>query len=323
MPSINLSAVSDAIQERFPYIYENLTKQEDSFLSLVPEEPVTDGRGPRWKPITEAHNSGGTHDEGGDLPAADKFDNLTATVDTWARYARTVEITEDALLAHMLSGDLAVAGYLDTQMMHAAMVMKADLNSDLLSNDRTTGDSNGVDGLPAWLSDSNTYAGIDRTTTTIWQAIEDTTSSAVTKAILDNLHDTIVHTRGGNYDAIVGPIAQIRAICDLDGVVANRQLVTTPGQQGILGFAGQQKLRPMCYYNERPCIAIPDHTAGSLYFVSFGGMFGCRIQYLLKPTPMQFKPVEGKDLYAAAVKMKCATKYTNPRKGGGYTVSLS
>ncbi|MCZ2109200.1 MAG: phage major capsid protein [Dehalococcoidia bacterium] len=143
------------------------------------------------------------------------FDTLTvAPQDTvkngyvdWKQYYVTFAV--DGLSLIKTDSPLAIANLLELNGQQMYMEMGELLGAGIF-NDGVT-DPKGMNGLGAIMSASNTYAGINRTVDTWWQATIDASSQALSHAVMHSIyaqatlggtHPTIWFGNGTNYNRL-------------------------------------------------------------------------------------------------------------------------
>src|SRR5699024_4898380 len=110
-------------------------------------------------------NTGGSY-SGFDLLSVSPQDTIRNGVPDWKQYYTTYAV--DGLSLIKTDSPLAIANLLELNGQQMYMQM-GELLSQGIFNDPSTEDPKGMNGLKQILSDSNTYAGIDRTTETWWK----------------------------------------------------------------------------------------------------------------------------------------------------------
>lgn len=128
----------------------------------------------------------------------------------WKQYYTTIAI--DGRTLNIADSPLAIANVLRIRGQEAYMKM-GELLAGGIFNDPSAagGDTLGIDGFPRIIDDGNTYAGIDRSTETWWQATVDSATTALTFTAMRSLfsdatvgasHPTIWFGNANNYNAL-------------------------------------------------------------------------------------------------------------------------
>lgn len=149
-------------------------------------------------------NTGGTY-RGFDVLNTAPQDTVKNAFVEWKQHYVTFAI--DGLTLIKTDSPLAIANIINMQGQQMYMEMAENLAAGIFSDGIT--DPKDIDGLSAILSDSNTYAGIDRTVDTWWQAVIDSGTTTLGLEEMRGLfsdttygasHPTIIFANGTNYN---------------------------------------------------------------------------------------------------------------------------
>lgn len=147
---------------------------------------------------------GGTY-RGFDLLDVAPQDTIKNAFLEWKQHYVTFAV--DGLTLIKADSPLAVANLLNLLGQQMYMEMAENLSNGVVLGDGTT-DVKDIDGLPAIVSASNTYGGLDRTTETWWRAQIDSAAAALSftkmralysSCIIGAEHPTIILGNGVNY----------------------------------------------------------------------------------------------------------------------------
>lgn len=277
--------------------------------------PMSDKRGPRWKPQQDTHTAS-RFSEGGNYGPSD-FVTYLAPQLGWGRYASVVQFSEESVLA-FLEGDMQSGDEMANQVAEAIAGIIVLADTDLRTNDPTTGNANGMAGIPAMISASNVYAGINRATTSIWQAYVNTTGGAITEAILEDCHKAITDSRLKSYDRIALAYDFASDVVALANVVKADPPRRGEGQAltANLGSRGMSVMTPVGFFNERPIYSWPGWTSGRCDFLPMGEI-SLEVKADFTRTPLQ--KVLGKDAFQVEIRFMGQAKMRDPRKAAAAT----
>jgi hypothetical protein len=151
-------------------------------------------------------NTGGTY-SGFDVLDVSPQDTIKNGYVNWKQHYVTFAV--DGLSLIKTDSPLAIANLLQLLGQQMYMEMGENLAAGIFSDGTT--DVKDIDGLQAIVSASNTYAGLDRSTNTWHQATVDSSTNALTLAIMHGLfgsatfganHPTIWFGNGTNYNRL-------------------------------------------------------------------------------------------------------------------------
>lgn len=324
MADFNLSAISNVLVDMVAVEKAKLEAQPSDLFDLLysRRQRPSGHSGPKWT-AQNSKMSGATFSSGGDYPAPQNLTWIRPEMPAWGKYVLSVAFDKATLTAIAISG-ASYAGQLMAQAVSGAFGgLREDVNDDLLSNDSEDagGDENGVTGIPGIVSASNTFAGVDRSTETLWQAYINSTGGAVTKAKLDDVHKAITHTRRKQYTHVIGGpdlIEDVLALSEVTNTDPNRMAGPDAGRDGILGMRKLNLFAPLGYYNQRPVIEWPGWTGGRIDFLNLDHLSLEVAQDLTLESGGMVK-VPGKDRYVLEYTLLCQTKYRDPRTAGALT----
>lgn len=183
--------ITDAVTTRGPGNYESNPVslfQPTSFLDLLRREGrISVGghldAGDKVWPVRSAGGAAASYAAEDVIPSATNDTYAQATL-SWARTRISMEF--DRLAREAARGD-RVVGDVDAIMVSFENKVKA-LFSDIEDQLAGNGAGNDMDGFRSFLSDSNTYAGINQSTNAYWQAAEvDGGAGALTRAMMNEV----------------------------------------------------------------------------------------------------------------------------------------
>lgn len=330
MSTIDTGVLNAVLVERVPQLVKNVVVKRGTLIRKLMEDhrvPTLNPQGPRWQVETTSHSTAGTFSEDGSYPAA-SYASYTEASLGWAKYAATIRFSELTLKQLAAGADALtkVSAYVNQQTISALNDMIDEMDADARANDPDNGgDDDGLVGLSAIFSDTNEYAGIDRSTQSLWRAFEDTTASAPTKVILDNIRDTLVDDREGGFDMIFGSVDRCRDVAELTGAGIADAPRTTLNPDGTLtshlGFgSASDRMKPWAVYDGAPVISIPALSTSVLYFMDtselcFEMLDDIEITDVVK--------IQNAPQYAANVVVYCQMYHRNPFRGCGFASALT
>lgn len=150
---------------------------------------------------------GGTY-RGFDLLNTAPQDTIKNAFLDWKQHYVTFAV--DGLTLLKADSPLAIANLLNLLGQQMYMEMAENLSAGVVLGDGTT-DPKDIDGLPAIISASNIYGGLDRTTETWWRAFINATATPLTFTLLRGLisggtqgaeHATLLLGNGTNYNRL-------------------------------------------------------------------------------------------------------------------------
>ena len=322
MATINAAAISAVLTKNAGQIFSDGiirdTQMFERFRSSGRIVPAMDPRGPRWQVKTTGSSSAAVYADGGSFAAASKFAATEATL-AWGRYAASVKLTGDARDQLKFSGNQMISNYFAEQLEDAMADLIETIDEDILGGATT----NGITGITAAILDSNTYAGIDRSSVVAFRAPEITTAGALTAAILDAMHTSLVVTNHGRYNAIYSDQTQIdeyTALTSGNGIPTARNLAMDSNRLTFSGGFGGQDNLPAAYYKGVPWYVITGYTANRIDFVWEPGLL---IEELRPISVGKAQRVQGTDDLTWTIIWKGQMKLLNPAKQAVYNLSFT
>lgn len=193
-----MTQLNNTIVDTVPQAVDYAIRQESMLYDLVQKRPLTNSKGLQWQAILNANTSVQTYTPGSDLPAADAFENVEASMETGS-YVGSLKLTHKQLEQLDLSeraGQMKLAGFIDEQMMDIARGFASKFHTDIISGAGPTS-GNAMLGLTGgsgyWLDDAGTVAGISRASYTNWQVYQ-ADNSGTTRLMTLALMDAAVNT---------------------------------------------------------------------------------------------------------------------------------
>lgn len=304
--TINASAITSVIVEQFPQAFESAVTRRSQLFNLFRKLPPTSAQGPRWQVKSAGHSGVSSFSEGAVAPAPDEFDRVQASL-SWGQYHGTLKLTGLSRDELDLAGDLFIDNYLAEQFMDIADEIVDTVESDL----RGSGGSPGLVGLATICDDGGTYAGIARSGNTYWQSYTSDNSGtprALTMTLMNTVHNNLVDTIGGDYDAILTSKTQFDAYCGLTsgtGAPATNQMHIMPSERQLSAVGG---FGDIAWFNGRPIIPIKGYTSGRMDFVTLDEL----VIRVLKGVSVKEVQTSNDD-QEWYITWKGQTEYRNPR----------
>lgn len=321
MADVNFAALSNVIQEELGQAVVDVTSSNDLLFNLIYQnnrDPVSDRRGPKWKAQYTKH-AAYTFSKGGTYGAADNVQYLAPSLG-WARYGANIQVDEETAIG-LRENPILTGMELSNQIRQAVRGIVEAADEDLRTNDPTTGDSDGLAGIPAMISASNTYAGIDRSSTTEWQCGYAAGSiGALAAADLLSLHKDLTQTELRSYTHIVASYDFATDIAALGTKADPPRHMLGEAQTATLGYSGMNLLQPVAFYQGRPVLAWPGWTSGRIDAFRFDNIrMEVRKDFGQPEGSSGFVKVQGADRWIYEITLQAQTKYLDPRNAGVLT----
>jgi hypothetical protein len=319
--AIDVTNVNTVLATRVPQAFEDTVSRNSQAWNLFQKTPPSDAQGPRWSTKITGGAAAENYALGGSFPSGSQYTPLEASM-SWGRVVRTIELYGQA--RNQLeegASELRITNYFMTQIEDAVQAIVAKVDAEILSTTTT----NGATGLQTWIDETGSVANIDRSTYANWRSYQNDNSStprAVTKALLDDMHNNLVYVNKGAYDSILVDPAQGDAIAALTtgGGVSQLRDVRAGGdgtQQFAMGF-GSQSTDVIGFYRGVPVIQIQGLVSGTAYFLNRSK---CRIE-LLRPLTVS-EAYRVNDDFFWDITMIYQFVVPNPKKDGAVLEDLS
>lgn len=259
--SVDFTKVTGVVQEFAPQLFVDTITRRSMAWNLFDKVSPTSPQGPRWQVKTAGASNAAPFAEGAAAPTADEFERVQASL-AWGTYHSTMKISGLARRVLGAANESYIADYIGEQFKDQMADMVDEINADLLGGATT----NGITGLTAAIAATGTYANISRSTYSAWGSSATAVSGALTVAVMDTQHNTLVDTNGGNYDIILCDQDEwdnFTALAAGNGFPAAGSFNIGPGQtarEAVAGFTGAS-------YKGRPVVAVPAYTAGRMDFL--------------------------------------------------------
>lgn len=328
MSTIDSAFIGAVLQDQVPQMVQSVITRRKSLITRLLnnfQRPVRNAKGPVWQVEIEGNETADAFAESGPYPNGDRTSEVEARLG-WARYAGTIRFTEQALLEWQAGSDQSkIASYLDRQSLSAVERMFDRMENDALTNDPDSGGSSDrLVGLDAIFADANIYATIDRATQALWRAYENTAGGAISKTILDDMSDTLMQTRGGNWTAIYCNKANARAISEFTGStsVAQRVVIVDPANPtpAGIGYSDDDPSAPYCYYDGKPVYVIPTMANSRVLMVDEADLF-IEVFKPLSVSPIQ--QLQNSPNFVSNITMYLQMGHENPYKGCAFATGIT
>lgn len=274
--------VLKVLRETFPQVVADTLPKAFPMLRLLRERGAWKDAGKdsyQFKPILTVATAttladGGTYDSAQN-PVRGEASLPMKTVHV------PLKFTGQAMRGLMSGESVSGMGGVAKDMDHAMRALNKKVNSQMLSSDGST--AKDLDGLPAWISDSNTIAGIAQGSNARFQAAINSTSGAITETKLESVLDTLRTRNEGYLDdfVIVTTPAKARTIAGFDS--AKKQdsaaAVNQTYLQKFVGDGSADPLVPHAFYDHIPVFGIPGVTSTRVEVFRVGGEDGVKALY--------------------------------------------
>jgi hypothetical protein len=289
------------------------------FFSPVHNEWNNAGKAPMSVVMSDDGSGGGyTHSNGGAYNASVHSTLEQPRHPDWARYDGTIEFSDQDLEMLGQAGDTQVVNRLLQERGNTERRVWSGFNTDLMTNNYVSGDTDGVGGITMAISATNTYMGVARASNAWFQSHVVAVGGALTAPVLQAAIDTIIDTRKGRLDAIYTTRAIARTIAgftssatatynvDIMGT-SLLPLIGTRGPQGQEGLAN----KPECFFEGLPVYGIPGYPSGTCHGVALGeGGWGLTFQS--QPMWGPFVSIPGESRAIATFVFRPQATYRNP-----------
>ncbi len=228
------------------------------------------------------NTSGGSFSEGDDLSTAGKQSRRELTF-PWKQVYKTIDVSGLSEAVAKSGGVKDIKDMIKQELMDATEDLIKEINDQLLL-DGTGNSAADIQGLQYHIADSGNYAeqALDRASNTWLKSyVNDNggVNRAITKILINDVHNTLLETRGVNYNQVWTGAAVFSAYEDLLG----DKVRYTQIQFGDLFFNALM-------IHGRPVIAIPGYPANRMDFV------------VADEFEVQYLPVESQDSLGRVIK---------------------
>lgn len=327
MANFNVAAISNVLVDLMNGVIADITTQPtDLFDALYArKKPASGPTGPKWT-VQNTKMNASTYSSGGDYPAPERVTYLRPEIPNVGKYVISVAFDAATLDAIRISGTSYAGNLLANAVANAWRAMRNKVNSDLLANDPDSGgDADGVIGIPAIISNSNTYAGIDRTLVAEWQSAIVAAGGAVTNAKMVELFKLLVHTRRGNFKVLVGSpdVAEdVTELAEFTVVDPNRMAAPDAGASGFMGLRKLNIFSPLGYFQQRALLEWPGWVAGRLDYFD-PDMLGLEVYRDFEQQQSELQKIPGRDLWVMEWLLHAQTRYDDPYHFSGALTGIT
>lgn len=274
--AINSTLITNVLRKHRNQFFADAVTKRSAMYNLLRKEGPSSPQGPTWQVKVASNGSASLFVEGGTFPAAGNFEQVEATL-PWGHYVALITLTGTAeRQLEIGGGDAKIINYFRQQL--------TDANAQIvdLMHDHTLGGNNtatvngqtaqGIIGVTAAIGDTGSYAGISRSTYTVWQSYVNDNSGtprALTIALMDDCHNNLVDVRGGSYNAVLMSQTQFDNYTQLSsGVPSPHFQIPGTGPASLTFNAGYTGAT----YKGRPVLVIPGYNTSRIDFVNLDAL---------------------------------------------------
>lgn len=202
----NTSALAELIDRVWDKPFTDLVSRDFFMLKRIPKLSGG-GDGVRWKVQNDVKNtSAASYSEGDGAGTAVAHQYLDARL-VWRYVWVWIEVTgQMQAQAEGMGGFDGYRNVIQNETEQSILDLRSAINTMLLAT--SLGSASDIDGFGVGVKNSTSYATIDPTTYTAWKSYANSTSSALTMALMQDVKTTVEDTpRFGNVSVIpTGPV---------------------------------------------------------------------------------------------------------------------
>lgn len=277
---IDATKINAILAKNAPLAFKMQVPQITTLYDLITRQPnglrtPSSAQGPTFEVEVSGHTGAVTFAESDPAPAESQTEIVNAEADGWGRYAATIKLSGETQRKLDLGGPSYVEDYFVKQVRGATKAILTTLEGHI----KGAFVPNGIAPLCQNISDTGIYYNIDRAVYPNWQSYVNANGGvprAVSAALLGDVHKNLVDVNDGNYSVIFGDRTQCEAVAAITHPTIQKiVLVQDPSNSftPIVGVGGIDKLKPACFYNERPVIPIAGYPSGRLDFIDLSAVF--------------------------------------------------